>query len=489
MVAPRKSKNIFRTLFFITVPLILIGATVLVIIISQGSSVTTGGIVGNTGVVRINIDPENLVYELYIDGTIVENLNNKGANLEAGEHSIRVESAGMTTWEKTVTITKGVVNEVYVKLFPENMALVQLTTTNIQHAFMSTAGDYIFYVVTGATNASENGIWKMQLSSNAIIFLDKSYSITKVSDFTTTMQTIVTSNNYKLIPSPDNTKVLLIDNDSKQTLVVNTQGTNTEPQVTDIGNVVGFSPADTNWYSDSNTLLVRDVYAIFTYNLSSNIATLIKYSPTTEIPYGANKEQVVYFDNTTKTIQIFGSNNSTTLSLKGVSLPTNITAVYIPSDSNHFIVIKTLTNYQLIDLEKSTLTSMATADSTLELQSPDGLGYVFKATDGTLTAYTFTENVGLDSLEMQKNRLDISLNENDRLIFTTQSSYLLYFNAADSTLYTLDWDGTNKLILVQGQTISGMYNFDESASNLIITLKDGTLSTNNIYRLSLVKTN
>lgn len=495
MNAPSKTNNIFKTLFFITVPLILLGATIIVLIISQGASVTNEGIVGNTGVIRINTDPSNLVYKLYIDGILVETLNNKGTNLEAGEHLLRIEAIGMTGWEKKVTITKGVVNEVFAKFFPESMALAQLTNTNIQQAFISKNGDYVYYVVNDSNFVNDKGIWKMQLSNNNLLFLNNAYTTTKLSELDAKISPIITKNNYDLLPSPDNSKVILIDKETKQAYLVATQILNQSPVITDLNSMVGFTPEKITWFRNSNSVLIQDKHALFEYNLISNVATLIKYSPVNELVYAANNDQVIFFDTATKSFKSYKNDAAATINLHGLIIPESVSNIYIPINDNRFFAIKSAESYQLIDTEKLVSKTLITSDFALQLQSADGLGYIFTNNVGLATAISIKENLGLGVLEVKSTNTTISLTTNDKLLYTPQSSYLLHLDSVAGKLFTLDKDANNQLVLIESKNVKGPFNFDINASNLIIVMQDetttGSVTTprNNLYRLSLLKTN
>lgn len=479
-----KTNNIFKILFFITVPLILVGATIIVLIISQGGSVTNEGIVGDYGVIRINTDPLNIDYNLFIDNKLVENLTNKGTNLKAGEHLLRIEAQGMSTWEKEVSITKGIVNEVFAKLFPEELSLIQLTNTNIQKAFINTNGDYVFYVINQSEINENVGIWRMQLATSNLPFLNNPYNTNKLASLNATTLELVNKNNYELIPSPDNNKVLLIDNDSKASFVINAQNPTQATVTIDLATIFGYIPENVNWFRNSNSLLISHQGLLFEYNLESEVTTLIKYNPNELNPFSANTSQVVYFDKISSKLFIYKSERPSDIILTGLETPTTIEAVYLPSRSNRFFAIKSNLGYQLVDLDKNTISNMIAENIELIMQSPDGLGYIFKS-ETALLSLTIKENIGLNILEFKTTTLDFMLNAEDKLKYVPQSNCLLYYNHESKTLYTADRDGLNRLVLLESENINGTFNFDVNASNLILTMKAEPQV--NLYRMNLLK--
>lgn len=477
-----RTNNIFKILFFITVPLILVGATIIVLIISQGGSVTTDGIVGDYGVIRINTDPVNIDYNLYIDNKLADTLNNKGTNIKAGEHLLRIEAEGLAVWEKKVSITKGVVNEIFAKLFPEELSLVQLTNTNIQKAFINTNGDYVFYVINQSEIAEDVGIWRMQLATSNLPFLNNPYNTLKLASFDEEVLAIVNKDDYQLIPSPDNNRTLLIDNETKQSFVINAQTPTLASTTIDLSKLFGYIPEEVNWFKNSDGLLIKHQNLLFEYNLSSAITTLIKFSPNKELTYAANIDQVIFYDN--NKLFVYKSDKAIELIWTESEIENLVTEIYMPTRSNRFLTVKTTSGFSLYDLDKALITNLIGSEYDLLLQSPDGLGYIFK-TNENLFSLTIKENLGLNALEQRTTLLDITLDAEDKLKFVPQSNCLLYYNHEANTLYTSDRDGLNRLVLIESENINGTFNFDVNASNLILTMKAEPQV--NLYRINLLK--
>jgi len=491
-----RKRQLTKILFFTLIPVILLGATVLTIIITQGGSVTDQGIVNDTGVLRINTEPTNVSYNIYIDGQLAGNLNNKGINIDAGTHTLRIEAVGMIPWEKKITVTKSVVNEIFAKLFPNNMMLSQVTNTNIDKMFFSQNADYVYYVVKDSEFGSDLGIWKLQLSSNSLFFFGNSTNPTKFSELDKTIVDTLNKGTYSLLPSPDNNKLLLTDKISKTAFIIQRPGTNQTSNIISINDKFGFFPEEINWFNDSNSLVIKDKTTLFEYNLTSNITTLIKYSPLQPLTYGLNNSQVVFFDQTAKMIFIYKNQLAQLLELKNITLPTDISSIYLPSDNNRFMVIKTATGYRYVDLEKSSLKEIPLTDAQFIDISPDGLTVLFENKDGSYVTFTVSENLALNSLETKVNKLSINVNsQTDIIKFAPQSAHLLVFQPVSNIIYSMDKDGANPIKLLESKGIEPFFNFDNTASNLIVLLQDETTSTTdqtippraNIYKVNLVK--
>lgn len=492
-----RRKNIFKTLFFVTVPVILVGATILVLIISQGASVTEGGIVSSLGVIRVNTEPENIDFKLIVDGTPIPTLNNRGTNLEEGSHLIRIEAADMTPWEKKVIITRGVVNEVFAKLFPTKLQLSQVTNTNVDQIFFNSNGDYCYYVVTDSEFPTEKGIWKLQVAPNNIFFINNSYTPQKISDLDSVLSAIFAGPNYVLEPSPDNNRLLISDPDNKKTFVLSNQILNQRPILLDLTKILGFNPTKTDWFNNSNSLILQDDHIAYEYNLTNNATTLITYDPVNNVIVGSNPAQALFWDYASKELHLYQNQSNTKLPLKELVIPETIEKIHVAQRNNRYITIETIDAYYFLDLEKPLIKPIISKEYTLKDYSPDGLNMVFRKSDGVLQAFNVTENIGLNLLETKFSALEITLAENDKLQFTPLSSHLLYFDSTEKRIYTYDRDGNNKLLLLENADLKPFFGFDGNATNLLVLIQDETANTNaaaqnprvNLYRLSLVKTN
>ncbi len=489
-----KRNKIFRILLFATVPIFLLGATLFVLIISQGGSVTSSG---EAGVVKINTDPANADIRLFVDNNLVEPLNNKGANISAGTHLIRVESEGMANWEKKISITKGIVNEVFAKLFPLNMSLTQVTNTNVQKIFFTSGNDFAFYVVKDSEFGAEKGIWKLPLTQGTLFFINNSVTPIKFVDLDSKFAELLNDPDYQIIPSPDASRLLLISPEFKTTLVISLQVLDQKPVIQNLTEKLSYNPEQVTWLNNSNSLLIKDSHALFEYNLSNSINTLIRYSPGTEIISGANNNQVIYYDQITKLLNIYKNQTSQLLELKNITTPQDITNIYLAQKTNRFIAVSTKNSFYFIDTEKSSIKEMPTGDAILIDKSPDGLSYIFQDKQGVLFSYTVNENLGLNALETKTTKLPFTISPKaDTMVISPLSTNILYYSEKDTTIYSLDRDGSNQITLVTSPNIKPFFNFDSSATSLIVLIQDenkNQADTNfqprtNIYKLNLLKT-
>jgi len=177
----RKHK-IKTSLYLFIASIFVFVATAIAIIISQGGSVTETGVQTNMGVLRINIYPENTNYSLYVDDVAVENIINKGVNLPSGIKDIRIESVGMNSWKKKVEIQEGIVKDIFVKLFPTELKLEQVTNTNVSKMVFSQNGDYLFYTVENNPILTENGIWRLQIENNNLFIFNTNQNLIKFAE-------------------------------------------------------------------------------------------------------------------------------------------------------------------------------------------------------------------------------------------------------------------------------------------------------------------
>ena len=123
----RKRITTFIVTFLILI--FFVSAAVVAVFLSQGRRLDgTEGIV-ITSIINLNTLPEDV--NVFINDKKVDRVDGRVENLDPGVVSLKVTKDGYTTWEKQVELQGGVVKDVNVQLFPENLELTALTQTNI----------------------------------------------------------------------------------------------------------------------------------------------------------------------------------------------------------------------------------------------------------------------------------------------------------------------------------------------------------------------
>ena len=485
--------NKFLKLFFLLIiPLFLLGATLLVIIITQGGQVTDKGIVNDKGVIRIFTDPLNISCTVYIDNKQISLQNNNSVNIDSGEYLVRLEAENFVTWEKKVIVSKGIVNDIYAKLFSNKLALTKLTSANVSKIFFSQSGEYLFYVVTDSQFPQDLGIWKLQLGSNSFTLFNQGQKQMKFYDISTPTISNIINSTYDIIPSNDGNRILLTDIKNQQFLVIsNQQNTNVDSTgILDISLKLGFTPQSVKWMNNFNSLLISQDKSIFEYNLSNSIVTLIRLTEDKTPIYSSNNTQILVFDSEKKVLSSY-KNQLLESILPNVAFPENVQNIYLASNNNRFLFLQTSTSFVLFDLEKYSYYDMAILDEQLLTISSDGSSLIFIDKNNKVLSKNIKENIVANKLEITTSFFDTSYTDINSIKFITQSSLILLQNKKDGFIYAYDKDGTNKIKLLDNTNIVSGFDFDNDGNELYVLLVDETTSqninTSNIYKVSLNK--
>ncbi len=485
----RKHK-IKTSLYLFIASIFVFVATAIAIIISQGGSVTETGVQTNMGVLRINIYPENTNYSLYVDDVAVENIINKGVNLPSGIKDIRIESVGMNSWKKKVEIQEGIVKDIFVKLFPTELKLEQVTNTNVSKMVFSQNGDYLFYTVENNPILTENGIWRLQIENNNLFIFNTNQNLIKFAELNDELKLMLNDEKVSLIPSPDNNKMLVISPLNQKITLLNNALGNEALKSIDIVNLLGFFPESIDWLNDSISMVVKDKTTLFEYNLTNNKTTLIKYSQKASLVYGHNEAQLIWFDPIGKSLNIYKNESNQGIIFPNDVIFNNISQIYLPEKSSRYALISDSNEFLFIDLEKKTVqkTGLASDSNELFSISPDATTYLFKTVSGGIISLVARENIALQKIEMNLYNFEDPQVVNDKIAFTPKDSTILTYSDSLKSIFSSDQDGTNKNLIINNENIKPFFNTDSRLENLYLLMNDGQeeLSNANIYKINLL---
>lgn len=490
-----RKRKIKTSIYFFLASLFLFGATFFAIIITQGGSVTDQGVSTNTGVLRLNVYPSNVDFQLYIDSDQVTNLVNKGANVEAGVHTIRIEADLFNSWEKRVNITKGIVTDVMARLYPIGLKMEQVTSTNISEMIFSTNGDYLYYIVQSSLIPTERGIWRMQITQNNIFFFNNLNVPIKFAELTTDIEEMLTDPDLLIQPSPDNEKLLFSSPLFNKIYLLTNLTSNNTIKETDIMSELGFYPNSISWLNDSISLLIDDNNTLYEYDLTSKKSILIKYDPSSKIINAHNPSQLLWYDRVKQTLNIYKNQINLELVFPLNNKFPDITNIYIPTATSRYSLIESNDAFFLLDLEKLTITetSLLTDQYTLIDISSEGSTYLFKNIENDLVSFTVEENLAIDELITKTNKFNETLSTIDKVIFTANGSNILIFKPQETSIFSLDPDGTNKINLINQQGITSYFDFDSRSESLYMLVNESSdidepQKVSNIYKIDLLLT-
>lgn len=156
-------------LTIVTILIIAISAAV-AIFFAKGYTFSPkeGRIVG-TGIITITSEPD--AASIFIDGHLTSATNATISSLSPKSYTIRVVKEGFIPWEKSVSVSEGLVTELKITLFPAIPTIYPLTFTGVVNPVLSPDGSKLAYIVPAGKKA---GVWVWTLSRNQPIAFARS---------------------------------------------------------------------------------------------------------------------------------------------------------------------------------------------------------------------------------------------------------------------------------------------------------------------------
>lgn len=154
-------------LYTILSALIIIGVTVLVIFYASGNfRRTEDGIARETGLLSVNSLPTGS--QVYIDDKLTTATDDT-IYLEPGDYQVKIAKDGYSDWQKTLTLTKGLVTQTNAHLFPTAPSLTPLTFTGASQILPSPDGQKVIYYTASNSAELKNGWYVLELSDSSLL--------------------------------------------------------------------------------------------------------------------------------------------------------------------------------------------------------------------------------------------------------------------------------------------------------------------------------
>lgn len=465
----RKITSIFLILLVIS---IFVGLTVLLVIIAQGGKVTPQGI-EKTGIIRLNIEPDKDI-NVFVDGKKVDLKDKRIENLDEGDYEIVVSKEGYSSWTKTVFVEEGIVKDLYVNLFPEDLQLEQLTTTNIDKSFFSPDGNFVVYIVKNGTT-EENGVWKLKLAQNTISFIsnrpEKIYGIDKQ------LETLL-NQDYQITISLNNSKFVLSTPDSQ--FIYGMDKGVTPIDLLDIKNV-GFLPDEYKWFEDGDSLILKKDNTIYEYEIVENVVKVVHQFEDNPI-YAVNGRSLVFFAN--GEYYKYQNSQKELLNTAIKSKLPNADRLWLSSYEDNLMYIESESTLYFVDLERS-IHKIGNYEL-LDLAAKGRGALLFDPAEKSISLFR-------NEFIPAKGQIDTNITLiNKKFDSTTQS----YKWSSDSThvifseankVYLTDLYGANTYqVLESKQLDNSNYQLVNEASEFVVLLSDSTKDKGaNLYKIAL----
>jgi hypothetical protein len=490
----KKLKKLLTTIFILGVFLTFASLTVIVIIIAQGGKISPEGI-SKTGIIHMNVQPDKDI-KVYVNDKLVDAKNQKIENLETGTYQVRIEKEKYTSWTKDVEVEEGVVSEIFATLFPTDLKLEQLTSTNIDRTFYSPDGNYVLYTVKDAaqattTNSNSSGIWKLKLNQSTFGLVENKPE--RILSLNTNLKEALSSD-YSIQISPNNERFLLTTD--KVQLIYSMSGNGNPVSLPGVTNI-GFLSDKLTWFRQGGSLIVEKNKEIFEYNIQDNTTQHIFTFASTPL-YTVNGRSLVFYAE--GKFYLYNNNEKTILThLKDINLPA-ASEIWLSHNSDEILYVKSGKILYFVNLKKTIKTI---GEFNIVQLSPNGASALIQDKKGQLfvfrSEYIAAKNTVKTSVKM------ISENyspQNATYIWSPDSLQII--RKQGNVITMIDKYGENMHDILNSEQI---YNNDfylaNNSSDFVILLKDSMVDStaaansnskaivnpqnNNLYRIKLVQ--
>lgn len=480
--------------------IVVISATVIAIYAAKGYRIIGTEIV-TTAILKIESDPRGA--QIILDGEVIGSTPRQIVGLVEGNHYIEIQRDGFTKWQKDIFIDSGTVRELSIKLFPTELNLEQITTSNVDQVFFSDDGKVAIYTVSDENY--ETGIWRIIFNKPFLDFTSR--EVVKLGELDIIPEQNLTDDSYYFSISENNQSALLTlsSGDENMVYVLNNLNTTYQTLGEPLNETLGYSPKNIYWHNNDSTVLIDDDNLLASFNLRTNRTELLDYKGNnSKVTYSRNtKGEVIVFksvdsDSTisdaieyTATFEVLIDERKEVFSIR---IPAGeevaIADVFLTNTADPSFYFSTASSLYFYHSELDLLTEVTSDFDSIISVSPLGTGALY--TDNTLVMTAFVKP------DIVQNDIDVvtySIGERaETKIFQWYAfnDSILEYNSVTQTLRTYDVDGANTALLLEDIAFSqaDAWGVDVGSQQLTVsvveesTIRDHSPETN-LYRLDL----
>ena len=461
--------------------LIFVALVVVALIIARGNVLTTEGILA-TGSIRFNVTPSGN-YEVFLNEQGQKISNNSIASISPGNYELKITKTGYTSWQQSIVVHAGLVTDITVQLFPQELQLEQMSKTNIDKVFFSPTQHYVYYSITNYPLGTSVGIWKETLQQSNIPLIEE--RPLKITNITPAIESAVLGSKFKIKPSLDDGKILLITDSA--TYVLDATRYN-ETDATTLLNI-SYPIDDIEWLRGSSNLIIRSGNILIDYDLGAKTSTIITYTSDKAPIYTVTMESVIYTLN--NELYKYTPGNNALIALENVALPANISRIRSGSLSDKNIVLEADSTLYYLNISESYLTQIGTYN--LVSLSPTGRSLIVVSGE-KIESVEINISLVQNTVETVKRATGLVADINaDGIIWDQQSNFFVFQNKSETDrIYSADFSGNNINLLLFSDSITSPAYFGIPANNsgLIVKLLDSQDQSSageiraNLYTLS-----
>lgn len=471
--APRKPTLLILLVIF-CVGAVLTFASIIVILLANGLRPGESGLI-RTGNLKLIAEPTNI--EVQLNGEAKSLTNNIVSGLEPGVYTLTVSSPGYITWEKNIKVTAGLLEEVSVRLLPQNLPLKQFTQTNVKSVFFPKNADFVYYLVTDSSNPDENGIWRQRIVSPGPLnfFIADRIRLLELNE---ELLESSKANALQMNISPDNVRLLLTTSKSTYLLPADS-ATNTLTSELSLQSLVGYKPDQVEWVGNSGNLLLTTGNLRTVYDTAAGDQHVLAFRPLNEYSYSIAGSRLYFFDAQTKLLKQFVGGKFE--AIPDVILPTTTKRIFGATNDTQIM----LTENEAGEIELHQFTKKYTykfpAGSKILQSSSDGYAYIIEV-DGQRQIVNIREVRALNTFEAVVTKLDLpNINE---FRFSANGNYILLHNDAGE-LIVAERDGGNPVVIANEIKVPlNAAELNSSSTQLFLFISESAVG-GNIYTINL----
>jgi len=467
-----------KVIFVVLTSIIFISISIIALMAARGNTLTNEGF-SKTGTIRTTIEPSDNI-TIFLNEQEKTISSNTIANILPGSYAVRISKEGYSSWQQQIEIKAGVITDVTAKLFPLELQLEQLTSTNVDKAFTSRFTSDVFYTVLDTKIGADIGIWKKPMQAAALPLLEQ--PLLKISNITSLVGEAFNSGDYQIYPSHDGNKILLRAGASYYILSANAYN---EPSASNKLNLA-YPIERVSWLKDSSDLLIHSEKMLIDYNLDTEASTVIAYGESILNTYSISSKKVLFIQD--GRLYSYVTNTATEVVLENIVLPSDILSMRSDYDGEN-ILLTTIDKVYFLNTEESFLDLVGSYS--LLSSSPDNTHFLVKDTAGNLSMISVTISKSFNSFEFVP--LVVELTEaTENLVsirWSNDGNYFVVSSIDGKTIYSLDADGSNKYRIFEYTEPPMSYSLLNDNSGMLILLADSVLSEEdtasqaNIYTL------
>jgi len=461
---------VFSVIIFVSI------VSLIAILIANGYNFSGKGIQEN-GILDIDSIPQGA--EIYINGEKKAETPTK-LDLKIGTYEVELIYPDYRSWKKEIHIDSTLITKANAILFPEELGLEQITFTDIDKVFFSENKEYAFYTILKGDNA---GIWSIKIEKNLFDISD--VKPTKINDLSVFPNTCFEQNYQFDINSSNKNAIVKCSGQTNQFFLYSIENNDTKPL--DINSIFGFSPLNVTFGINENELIITDSEFVLLFDTRTNRKEFItKFDEKTKSQFliSQNKYYIFEFDlEEISHLYEFTSDFQKKEIYKQTftNLPTDSTL--FASKNSEILIFTNSTGSYYFYPEKSELVQFSTQNVKIEKWLTDEISMLFLSENNLFSLIIHPVNI--TEFEIFK-LIDNYNQENYSMKWTSNSLKLIYYDDSAKKLSTMDRDGTNIVLIYEGE-LAEKFGFDMSGNcnYFILNLVDDEKKTN-LYSIQLL---